>query len=180
MKRLRHELKLLLLFFLVLTAVTVLSYLDFSTEKTVVIGRSIASVEKQLGEGGGVPVAPVMAVSPQSSLPHPTKKNESNVIKANIFCPDETPLFRHSILSKKSKQSLVMLNLNVCEDLKSSRHIWIKNQTNGFKAQVFKMGDKSYRTDFIQLNSGINKMSVEAVLKDGQKRVQALQITSGL
>ena len=180
MKKLRQELKLLILFFLALTVVTVLSYFDFSTEKTVVIGRSIASVERQLSVGVAAQVSPVSSGFSQTSLSHPTKKNESNVIKANIFCPDEAPLFRHSTLSKKSKQSLVMLNLNVCEDLKSSRHIWIKNQTNGFKAQVFRMGDQSYRTDFIQLNSGINKMSVEVVLKNGQKKIQALQITSGL
>ena len=180
MKKLRHELKLLLLFFLGLTIVTILSYLDFSTEKTVVIGRSIASVEQQLSGGATAQASPVGTVSQQSSFIHSNKKNESNVIKANIFCPDEAPLFRHSTLGKKSKQSLVMLNLNVCEELKSSRHIWVKNQTNGFKAQVFRMGDKSYRTDFIQLNSGINKMSVEVVLKDGQKRAQALQSTAGL
>jgi hypothetical protein len=100
------------------------------------------------------------------------KTNET--LKVDVYCKNTGPArFR------KTSENMVMLNLNICEEIKSLRHIWIKNETNGFKAQVFKTVGKNYRTDFIQMSNGTNKLSIESILKDGQKRVQSLEIISG-
>ena len=107
-------------------------------------------------------------------IPAAVEPNKNEILKVDLFC--KTP---EKVRFKKVQQPLVMLNLNICEPLRSNRHLWIKNGTNGFRAQIFKTGEKVYRTDFIQLSRGSNKLLIETVLKDGQKRVQSLEIISG-
>lgn len=148
-----------------------LSYLDLSSTDKAIAPRSPAEI--------------LTAIRPDEEplfnsdihvkrMPAATNNMKNEMVKADVFCGNsEQNRF------KKVAQPLVMLNLNVCATLKSARHIWIKNQTNGFKAQVFKMSEKNFRTDFIQLSLGTNKLLIESVLKDGQKRVQSLEIISG-
>jgi len=98
------------------------------------------------------------------------KKEQKLALK--IFCvPGD--------LKINSDQHLVMLELSSCADLKEKHQLWVKNETNGFKAQIFRLEDSKFKTDFIQLNKGANKLSLEGILKDGQKVVQTLEILSG-
>jgi hypothetical protein len=161
------ETQFLLLFFFILTVTTVLSYIDFNPEK--ISARTPAEILKD------APSSKSLLENEEAlRMPASIETTHSEMINAEIFCQkNEDALF------KKSMKSLVMLNFKVCPDLKSTRHVWIKNETNGFRAQIFKNGNKKFRTDFIQLNTGVNKLVIEAVLKDGQKRVQSLEIISG-
>jgi hypothetical protein len=72
-----------------------------------------------------------------------------------------------------------MINFKICKESKSLNKIIIENQSNGFKAQVFKLEANNFKTDYIQLNEGLNKLKLEVILKDGQKLAESLEILSG-
>jgi hypothetical protein len=74
---------------------------------------------------------------------------------------------------------MVMLNFRLCKQAKLIDTVSVLNETNGFRAQIFKSHDSKFKTDYIQLNSGSNKIIVEVILKDGQKNVDSLEILSG-
>lgn len=154
-----------------MTTATVWSYVDFENEKTTG-ARSPEEIVKAAESKN--PLALLMVDEKKSRIPAAVESNRKEALKVDVFC-----VAAEKARFKKVPQSLVMLDLNVCESLKSERHIWIKNTTNGFKAQVFKTGNQNFRTDFIQLNSGNNRVIIESVLKDGQKRTQSLEILSG-
>ena len=100
----------------------------------------------------------------------------SKVIAQSFFC-------NHSLNSKTATTSvdsqLVMLDFKICKDLKNVESVHLVNQTNGFKAHIFKTDNFNYKTDFIQLDKGSNKITVEVVLKDGQKKQDSLVILTG-
>ena len=100
------------------------------------------------------------------------KKKSQQFMKVQIFCDSQ-------ILKLNSEKNLVMLELASCLTLQVKHQLWVKNETNGFKAQIFKVEAEKFKTDFIQLNKGMNKVSLEGILKDGQKIVQTLEILSG-
>ncbi len=93
-------------------------------------------------------------------------------LKLSIFCKPEN-------LSANLKTHLAALELSSCVELKGKYQLWIKNETNGFRAHVFKVELGKFKTDFIQLKHGTNKIVFEGILKDGQKIVQTLEIISG-
>ena len=99
-----------------------------------------------------------------------TKAQQKILIK--MFCGEEK-------LKLNSKKQLMMLELSSCVELKDKHQLWVKNETNGFRAQIFKIDRLKFKTDFLQLNKGFNKVSLEGVLKDGQKIVQTLEVLSG-
>lgn len=154
-----------------MTVATVLSYVDFDTEKTMG-SRSAEEIVKATEVKSPLALLAVEDKKPRTPAGLGAERKET--LKVDIFCSGGG-----KARFKKVPQSLVMLDLNICEALKSERHVWVKNTTNGFKAQVFKTGNQNYRTDFIQLNSGNNSVIIESVLKDGQKRTQSLEILSG-
>lgn len=148
-----------------------MSYVDFeSSSSSVATARSAEEIVKATENKNPLALIIEEPRRNPASIEVPMK----NSIKADIFCHNKS-----KARFKKVSQSLVMLDLNLCEALKSNRHIWVKNATNGFKAQVFVTSEKNFRTDFIQLNPGNNKVLIESVLKDGQKRTQSLEIISG-
>ncbi len=151
------------------TAATVSSYIDGAVPEKAAVRSAEDIVNATKTES---PLALIVPAGKRD--PAAVQSQKTEVLKADLFCEN-----KERARFKKVSQTLLMLNLNVCTELKSSRHIWIKNVTNGFKAQVFKTGAKDYRTDFIQLSSGNNKLLIEAVLKDGQKRTHSLEIISG-
>jgi hypothetical protein len=158
-------------FFIVFTAMTILSIAETESDQTVAVSptdllKSTIAVEKTNFE--------IKRDLASIENPGPTKiaiKNE--LIDIDVLCGDTKKV------NKVSTERMVMLNLNLCEEIKSSAAVSMTNITNGFKAQIFKMSAKNFRTDFIQLNSGNNILVIESVLKDGQKRVQTLEILSG-
>jgi hypothetical protein len=162
--------KFILLLFVVMTVATIFSYLDFESEKNTG-SRSAEEIVKATEVKG--PLA-ILVDKKKLRTPAGLNTERKEALKVDIFCAGS-----NRVRIKKVPQSLVMLDLNICETLKSERHIWVKNTTNGFKAQIFKTGNQSFRTDFIQLNSGNNSVVIESVLKDGQKRTQSLEILSG-
>lgn len=101
-----------------------------------------------------------------------TVKNKNSKVK--IFC-DSNPL------KLNSDKSLLMLEITSCRELYGSKknQLWVRNISNGFKAQIFRTSRDSFRTDFLQLNPGANKIEIQGILKDGQKIVQTLEIQSG-
>ncbi len=153
-----------------MTLATIGSYVEFETEKTT----SVRSPEEIVKATEAKNPLALLANEKKPRTPAGLQAQKKEAIKVDIFCSGV-----NKARVKKVSQSLVMLDLKICESLKSERHIWVKNFTNGFKAQVFKTGDQNYRTDFIQLNAGNNFLIIESVLKDGQKSSQALEILSG-
>ncbi len=107
--------------------------------------------------------------TPASTTIKPEKTSQQ--IATVIFCDQKD-------LNIKSENHLLMLELTSCSGLKEKHQLWVTNESNGFKAQVFKLSTKRFKTDFIQLNSGTNKIQIEGVLKDGQKITQTLYIES--
>ncbi len=88
-----------------------------------------------------------------------------------LFCDSKS-------LHNVAHAQMLMLELTSCHQLKDKHQLWIKNETNGFKAQIFKLTAKKFKTDFIQLSPGKNIITVDGVLKDGQTIKQTLEILS--
>lgn len=127
--------------------------------------------EKTKSKDGYVVIAPndvassVRTVASIDAVP-------SQVLVKDFFC--NNLLTTHQVDSH-----LVMLNFKICKGLKNVDSVSLFNQTNGFKAQIFKTDGFNYKTDFIQLSKGSNKITVEVVLKDGQKKHDSLVILTG-
>ncbi len=149
--------KTIIIFFIFLTGLTLQSFVDDQPHapQPVTNNRLPAAVDE--------------------NLEHATKavdKESQQKIKVQIFCEPRN-------LKMQSLKYLVMLELSSCVPLQEKHQLWIKNETNGFKAQIFKIESAKFKTDFIQLNKGTNKLLLEAILKDGQKVVQTLEILTG-
>lgn len=95
------------------------------------------------------------------------------VLKKELLCERVGPA-----LSDRVENRLVMLNFRLCHEAKGVREVVVENQSNGFRAQIFRMEDQSFKTDYIQLNEGMNRLKLLVVLKDGQKREESLEILS--
>lgn len=99
--------------------------------------------------------------------------NADTVLKVSAFCSDKLP----KIYLKKS---LATLQIEAClKEFEKSSTLQVTNLTNGYKGQVFKTGLKKFKTDFIQLNEGINQIQILFYTKDRQMLTQTLEITSG-
>lgn len=154
--------KFLIGIFVALSTTLYINLTDTNTDKVVV------SSPADLLKNSQAPMPEFISLREPASV----ENKEPDSLRADIFCQNQS-------LKKNTSKQLVMLNLKLCVDIKSNRHIWIKNESNGFKAQLFKIDPKNYRTDFIQLSAGENILKIETILKDGQKIVQTLEILSG-
>jgi hypothetical protein len=114
--------------------------------------------------------------TPSRTVASVSSSGSSQVLTQSFFC-------NHSMDAKTVtaavESELIMLDFKVCRDLKNIESLTLTNQTNGFKAHIFKTDNFSYKTDFIQLDKGSNKITVEVVLKDGQKKQDSLVIITG-
>jgi hypothetical protein len=114
--------------------------------------------------------------APSRNVASVTTAGSSQVLTQNFFC-------NHSVEKKtvtaNVDSQLIMLDFKICRDLKNVESVSLANETNGFKAHIFKTDSFSYKTDFIQLDKGSNKITVEVVLKDGQKKQDSLVILTG-
>lgn len=160
MKTFLKEAKLILLFFVVLTAASIFSNLDFEVKTN---NSSIVS-----------PKFNVIVKPNLDRAPAATNEKESLTLEKQFFC-NSAPKTEQDKVSKR----MVMLNFKICHEAKNIRDVLIKNESNGFKAQIFSLESNKFKTDYIQLNEGVNKLKLEAVLKDGQKIVESLEILSG-
>lgn len=155
--------KILICVFAFLTAVTVYGLFDQSEEEQKEL---TAKVSAELVKNAKTIVSRQPASVDNSK---PTK----NSVKVKLFCGP-------SAMKLNFGKSLLMLEVSTCQKLFGKHQLWVRNKSNGFKAQVFKTSDQNFKTDFLQLNKGSNIIEVEGILKDGQKITQTLEIQSGL
>lgn len=164
MKKFFKEAKIILTFFVILTVVTVLTNIDFNSDQTVT-RKSLQNLNKEI-----VSVQPNFLRGPASVQ----NDKDSLILSKEFLC--DSPL---GAVQEKVSQHLVMINFKMCREPKNVREIFIENQSNGFKAQIFKLEANNFKTDYIQLNQGLNKLKLEVILKDGQKLAESLEILSG-
>ncbi len=159
------ETKYLLMFLLALTTATAFSIADTEVDSHV----TYSPAELIRAES-------VATASKVESKRRPSSLSEvkNELVSVTLPCTDDAKK-----IQKNSRDQLIMLNLNLCETDKAAQSVSMTNKTNGFKAQIFKMSAKNFRTDFIQLNKGLNILEIESILKDGQKHVQTLEMLSG-
>lgn len=160
MKPFRKEAQFILMFFIFLTIFTIYSNLGMDSETTA---------NKSL-QGSSAEIINV--------------KSKISRIPASI--PEAAPILNKEFLCKPSAKqvqdkvgkSLVMISFKMCTKEKLIVNVALENQSNGFKAQIFKLEKNKFKTDYIQLNNGINKLRLEVILKDGQKLEESLEILS--
>lgn len=155
---------MMVMFFFVLTIVTILTNMDIDSAP-----RTVASTYP-------------IAVNDAAELKLVQKRKISSLGKADslsiakdFFCNNAEA----KSISNKINQNMVILNFHICLDAKQVDTVAIENVSNGFKAHIFKIEDNKFKTDYIQLNNGVNILKLEAVLKDGQKIEDSLEILSG-
>lgn len=77
----------------------------------------------------------------------------------------------------KVQSGHVILKLSQCKDFVGPvKSISLVNQTNGYNAQLFKVGKSELNSDFIQLDPGDNELKFEFSLNDGQKKSHVVKI----
>ncbi|MBY0554581.1 hypothetical protein K2P97_08635 [bacterium] len=164
MKKFFKEAKVILAFFVILTVITILTNIDFSSDK-IVLRKSMENMNNEI-----VNIKPSLLRGPASVV----NEKDSLILSKEFLCDSAAP----SVQEKVGKH-LIMINFKICREYKSVREIFIENQSNGFKAQIFKLEANNFKTDYIQLNEGVNQLKLEVILKDGQKLAESLEILSG-
>lgn len=174
MKQFFSEFKFIILFFVLLTGVTVYSFVESETHHPAratanletIYSQNVAAVQQQ-GEAPSRQLASVERFS----------ENQQTVLAKTFLCAEKSK----ATSAQHIRDHMVMINFDLCQRQlhQSAKELHLENQSNGFKAQIFKVEGGSYKTDFIQLNPGLNKLKLEVVLKDGQKLVESLEILSG-
>lgn len=164
MKKFFKEAKIILVFFAVLTVLTILTNIDFNSDKTVT-RKSLENLNSEI-----VSVKPNLLRGPASV----NKDKDSLILSKEFLCNSPA-----EVVQEKVSKHMVMINFKMCRETKNVREIFMENQSNGFKAQIFKLEANNFKTDYIQLNDGLNKLKLEVILKDGQKLAESLEILSG-
>ncbi len=165
--------KTIILFFILLSGVTALSFIDDKPEEKT---KSLTQILAEPVESKRSPAerfndrSPAATESSASGVAVDRKPQQK--IKLSIFCNPES-------LKSAFKTHLASLELSSCVELKEKHQLWVRNETNGFRAHVFNVERGKFKTDFIQLKQGNNKIVLEGILKDGQRVVQTLDIISG-
>lgn len=160
MKSFRKEAKVILIFFVFLTIFTIFS--NFDSDQTT--AKSLQNISDEI----------IGVESSSSRAPASVEKNASPVLNKEFLCkPSAKPV------QDKVGQHMVMINFKMCQELKSVLNVALENQSNGFKAQIFRVEKNNFKTDYIQLNEGLNRLKLNVVLKDGQKLEESLEILSG-
>lgn len=158
MKPFRKEAQFILMFFVFLTVFTIYSNLGLEPETTT------AKTQQD-----------ILIVKPRSTRsPASVSEATAPVLNKEFFCRPGT-----KVVQEKVGKSLVMISFRMCPKPKLISNVTIENQSNGFKAQIFKVENDKFKTDYIQLNNGVNRLKLEVVLKDGQKLEESLEILSG-
>ena len=162
MKLFRKEAQLILMFFTFLTVLTIYTNLGIEPE--------------------------MVSKNPNQNSPLMISEKEERANRSLASTKDVTaPILNKKFLcGKDAKQSpekvdrsLVMISFKMCSNINLVANLALENQSNGFKAQIFKIEKNKFKTDYIQLNNGVNRLKLEVVLKDGQKIEESLEIMSG-
>lgn len=162
-KKVYREVQYFVLFFVMLTGITLFTYLDPEIDPKSA-ARSLQSINDEI-----IHLKPSLSRAPAS-----LSQEDKLSLHKEFFCKTLGGAVQDKIV-----KNLVMINFKLCHDLKLINTMAIENHSNGFKAQIFKMEHDNFKTDYIQLNNGLNKLKFEAILKDGQKIEETLEILSG-
>ena len=127
--------------------------------------------------------------APASIKPADDKQEDSvffaaKEIKKSIPFETTITLDCQELFAEKSQTSLasvssdhVVLKLSHCtKPFNQVKNIELINKTNGYNAQIFKLNQTQFNSDFIQLDKGINQLEFEISLNDGQKKLQIFKI----
>ena len=162
MKPFRKDAQFILMFFIFLTVFTIYSNLGIEPENT-----SSKTLQHHQQD--------ILIVKPRSNrTPASISESTGPMLNKEFFCRPGT-----KVTQEKVGKSLVMISFKMCPKPKLISNVTIENQSNGFKAQIFKVENDKFKTDYIQLNNGVNRLKLEVVLKDGQKLEESLEILSG-
>ena len=162
MKPFRKEAQFILMFFVFLTVFTIYSNLGMEPETT-----STKTLQQHQQD--------VLIVKPKNiRAPASVPEVTAPVLNKEFFCRPH-----RKVVPDKVGKSFVMISFKMCSKPKLITNVAIENQSNGFKAQIFKVENDKFKTDYIQLNNGVNQLKLEVVLKDGQKLEESLEILSG-
>lgn len=167
--------KYILIFFAFLSFATVMSYVDLSPE-----GQTQVKSLKELRNDSRLDFdrkSQFVFKNDLSRTPASVDQNEQLILEKEFLCKTDKGV--HKKVSDRTAKNLVAINFKLCHELKLIDHLEIGNKSNGFKAHIFNMKKNFYKTDFIQLNSGLNLLKLEVFLKDGQKIEETLEILSG-
>ena len=168
MSKLFSEIKFALLFLGLISIMSALTLFDQDREKIVL--NKVASQTTT--------TASVLTVDELfKRAPASVDVSTETALSTQFFCKHEKALIVKP--AQKVKKNMVMLSFKVCLEEKQIQSVTLLNETNGFRAQIFKHNMGQYKTDYIQLNNGSNKLQAEVVLKDGQKTVDSLVILTG-
>lgn len=162
MKPFRKEAQLILMFFVFLSVFTIYSNIGMDPEP--VLSNSL-----NFNPPEALNLRPKLFREP-ASIP----EISAPILTKDFFCGPQAKLSQDHV-----GKSLVMISFRLCPKLNLIQNMVLENQSNGFKAQIFKLEKNQFKTDFIQLNNGINYLKLEVVLKDGQKLQESLEILSG-
>lgn len=171
MRKFLRKQKLLFIFFFALTALTIISYVDTEAEK-----KEARTPKEIMSQSQTRMVQSTEHLGRKVASLQNTARDEQT-IKTKFFCGNQEERIN-------VKRQMIILEFNSCLNLKSGglakgSSYSIQNLTNGFKGQVFQTNKKTFKTDFIQLSSGINKIELQYYSKDKQYYKQSLEIISG-
>lgn len=166
-----REIKYNIIFFVLLTLITIFSIIDLESEQKPTL-RSLQNINDELV---GEKLDLLRRPASNSTEPTGTENSvDSLYINKKFFCrPTE------NVVQDKVLKNMVMVNFKLCLELKLTNSITFENLSNGFKAQIFKIEENNFKTDYIQLDNGLNTLKLEVILKDGQKIEESLEILSG-
>lgn len=169
MKRVWIKSRFIILFFLALTSLTAFSYVRLGDE-SVDQNQSLYALLQQRANSKSPQLR-----RPASERSQRSSGSDSLSIQHELFCSSTG----HSPSQSKVRGNMIMLNFKLCKNLRHVAQLAIQNESNGFRAQSFQVATNNFKTDFIQLSPGNNRLRLEVVLKDGQKLTEALDILSG-
>lgn len=174
MKAFLADTKFILLFFVILTLATVLSNIDLESSKNEKMTNPLSDLKFDFG----LDIMSFDVKSTKARGPASLDRNEYSILKKEFLCPLSKNKAQLKVSDRVSK-NLVAINFKLCHEFKLIESISLENKSNGYKAHIFKVNKNYFKTDYIQLNSGLNQLKLNVFLKDGQKLEDSLEILSG-
>lgn len=162
MKTFLKDAKFILIFFLFLTIFTVFSNFELGADQAE--AKSLESINNEIGA----------AKTNRLRVPASIDEHALLILNKEFFCNPLGKSVQHKVV-----KPIVLINFRMCQEPKSVLSLSLENQSNGYKAQIFKMDLRNFKTDYIQLNEGLNRLKLVVILKNGQKIEESLEILSG-
>jgi hypothetical protein len=152
------RIKYTVIIFVVLTAATVFSFVDVESQAQKPSNKFEEALRVELD----------------------LKKTKRNIASVNLNHVDlsENYFCNRKLSDKFAAKQMARVSFKLCGQYASAKTITVKNNNNGFKAQVIKIDKENFNTDYLQLTEGDNNVEFEFILKDGQIYRESLVIVS--